>query len=145
MMVSPLLSPLRKVFRHHRLMVSTCLCEDVMRRWCLKTFLSGESRGLTIIYGEELDGRVIWKHPLEEGSIILDISLERAKEITQWAPFRKSKMNMRVEMIESAMGKEYRGSDMVFCPHCKVEVIMFDQGDALHGLPFCDAWRQRGL
>lgn len=110
-----------------------------MRVWTLTTRISGH--GTILCHGMENESQeIVFFHPVEADEIILRTSVKRAYEISRWTFHRSQKMNMRIVVVE----KENKEHDHCQCGGMIVAWSSGDGIDAIHSIPYCDAYKQHG-
>ena len=112
-----------------------------MIRWELHTRLPDIGR--ISIQGRERDGTLYFDHPTEEGSIVLQVTIERANEISAMSRHEQSKMNLCLEKREVHIGREFAREPLLTmsCLWCRQDCVWIDSDFVLHSIPWCDAWR----
>lgn len=97
----------------------------------------------------KIDGRedgemIIFDHPTEEESIVLQVTRERAMEICSMDRHTQSRLNLRIEKYEVHLAREYEREPLQTfkCPHCGEAVTWIDSDFVLHTIPSCEGWKK---
>lgn len=114
-----------------------------MRKWTLRTFLP--ELGVAYIAGEEMRDEkgatfgILFSHPRDE-TAVFQCSIERALEISRWPYKTQRQFNLKI-IVDDRSGQ-------FPCPHCQnvvLEIVVEGKAvDYLHGLPYCDPYRNEG-
>jgi hypothetical protein len=113
-----------------------------MIRWELHTRLPDIGR--ISIQGRERDGTLYFDHPHEEGSIVLQVSEDRAHEIAAMSRHEQSKMNLYLEKKVIHVGREFHREPLLqmSCLWCRGDCVWIDSDFVLHSIPWCSEWRK---
>ena len=113
-----------------------------MNRWTLFTKLPDIGR--VSIEGECSGDMVTFFHPSDEGSIVLRISEDRAREISSMDLSSQNRMNLKLVKTVIHVGKEYEYEKplSISCPHCGSPMSWIDSDFIIHSIPWCDEWRE---
>lgn len=113
-----------------------------MIKFCLHTHL--RETGKITIDGRENGDLIIFDHPKEEGSIVLQVSRDRAMEICSMDRHTQNRMNLRMEKYDIYVGREFEREPLqqFKCPHCGSVITWIDSDFALHAIPWCAEWRR---
>lgn len=112
-----------------------------MIKFALHTRL--RDQGKVTIDGREAGELIVFDHPKEEGEIVLQVTRDRAMELSSMDRHTQNRMNLRIERYEIHIGKEFQREPLQTfkCPHCSNEVTWIDSDFVLHSIPMCKEWK----
>lgn len=114
------------------------------REWTLYTLVIGIGR--ITCNGTVENGEVVFTHDAaDDGGIVLRVSVSRASEISKWNASKSSRMNMRIvhrpTLIDKTVWEDECACGAVIC----FFQVGTDVADVIHSIPYCQAFKERGL